>query len=160
MKIIDETLLNETAKRALQSPRQRMNYNFHERLDDPVNRLLNAMEPGTYLRPHRHLNPDKDEIFLLLRGRIAVFIFDDKGNVTETIILDPKTGVYGAEIAPGVWHGLLVLESGSVMYEVKPGPFAPLAPENFALWSPEPEDVQAIAAFHKRLEMLLPPTVN
>ena len=48
-----------------------MNYNFHERLDDPVNRLLNALEPGTYLRPHRHLNPKKDEIFLLLRGRIA-----------------------------------------------------------------------------------------
>ena len=79
MKIINEALLNETTGRAKQSPRLRMNYNFHEHLDDPVNRLLNALEPGTYLRPHRHLNPKKDEIFLLLRGRIAVFLFDNKG---------------------------------------------------------------------------------
>ena len=66
MKIIDEQLLNETQAKAMKSPRLRMNYNFHEQLDDPINRLLNAMEPGTYLRPHRHLNPAKDEIFLLL----------------------------------------------------------------------------------------------
>lgn len=59
MKIINEALLNETTGRAKQSPRLRMNYNFHEHLDDPVNRLLNALEPGTYLRPHRHLNPKK-----------------------------------------------------------------------------------------------------
>ena len=52
MKIINEQLLDETQAKALQSPRLRMNYNFHERLDDPINRLLNAMEPGTYLRPH------------------------------------------------------------------------------------------------------------
>lgn len=136
MKIINEALLDETTGRAKQSPRLRMNYNFHERLDDPVNRLLNALEPGTYLRPHRHLNPAKDEIFLLLRGRIAVFLFDNKGEITETQILDPKEGAYGAEIKAGTWHGLLVLESGSVIYEIKEGPFAPLAPENFAPWSP------------------------
>ena len=116
MKIINEALLDETTGRAKQSPRLRMNYNFHERLDDPVNRLLNALEPGTYLRPHRHLNPKKDEIFLLLRGRIAVFLFDNKGEITQTQILDPKEGVYGAEIKAGTWHGLLVLESGSVIY--------------------------------------------
>ena len=135
MKIINEALLDETTGRAKQSPRLRMNYNFHEHLDDPVNRLLNALEPGTYLRPHRHLNPKKDEIFLLLRGRIAVFLFDNKGEITQTQILDPKEGVYGAEIKAGTWHGLLVLESGSVIYEIKEGPFAPLAPENFAPWS-------------------------
>ena len=83
MKIINEQLLDETQAKALQSPRLRMNYNFHEKLDDPINRLLNAMEPGTYLRPHRHLNPAKDEIFLLLRGKVAVFLFDEEGNITE-----------------------------------------------------------------------------
>ena len=77
MKLITEQLLDETTARAKVNPRLRMNYNFHEDLDDPVNRLLNAMEPGTYLRPHRHLNPDKDEVFLLLRGKAAVFIFDE-----------------------------------------------------------------------------------
>lgn len=74
MKIIDKQLLDKTSEQAKQSPRLRMNYNFHERLDDPVNRLLNAMEPGSYIRPHRHLDPDKDEIFLLLRGKAVVFL--------------------------------------------------------------------------------------
>ena len=105
-------------------------------MDDPINRLLNAMEPGTYLRPHRHLNPAKDEIFLLLRGKVAVFLFDEEGNITEKTILNPKEGAYGAEIKAGTWHGLLVLESGSVIYEIKQGPFAPLAPENLALGAP------------------------
>ena len=144
MKIINEQLLDETQAKALQSPRLRMNYNFHERLDDPINRLLNAMEPGTYLRPHRHLNPAKDEIFLLLRGKVAVFLFDEEGN--------PKEGAYGAEIKAGTWHGLLVLESGSVIYEIKQGPFAPLAPENLAPWSPEAEDTEGVKKYLEWLE--------
>ena len=155
MKLITEQLLDETTAKAKVNPRLRMNYNFHEDLDDPVNRLLNAMEPGTYLRPHRHLNPDKDEVFLLLRGKAAVFIFDESGNVTETIILCPTEGVYGAEIKAGVWHGMLVLESGSVVYEVKKGPFAPLSPENLAPWSPAAEDKEAADAYIKKLEELL-----
>ena len=128
MKIINEQLLDETQAKALQSPRLRMNYNFHERLDDPINRLLNAMEPGTYLRPHRHLN------------------------ITEKTILNPKEGAYGAEIKAGTWHGLLVLESGSVIYEIKQGPFAPLAPENLAPWSPEAEDTEGVKKYLEWLE--------
>lgn len=155
MKLITEQLLDETTAKAKVNPRLRMNYNFHEDLDDPVNRLLNAMEPGTYLRPHRHLNPDKDEVFLLLRGKAAVFIFDESGNVTETIILCPTEGVYGAEIKAGVWHGMLVLESGSVVYEVKKGPFAPLSPENLAPWSPAAEDKEAVDLYINKLESLL-----
>ena len=128
-----------------------MNYNFHETLDDPISRLLNAMEPDTYLRPHRHCNPDKDEIFLLLRGKVAVFIFDEKGGITDSIILDPLNGCYGAEIPPGVWHGLLVLESGSVIYEIKEGPYAPLTPENMASWAPAADDTDGVRKYLEEL---------
>ena len=152
MKLINKKLLDETTEKAKQSPRLRMNYNFHEMLDDPINRLINAMEPGTYLRPHRHLNPDKNEVFLLLRGKAALFLFDDDGNITEQVILDPENGVYGGEIPCDVWHTLLVLESGSVVYEVKQGPFAPLSPENMASWSPEAGDTENIKSFMDKLK--------
>ncbi|MDR2120746.1 MAG: WbuC family cupin fold metalloprotein [Tannerella sp.] len=142
MTIINNQLLDATTEKAKQSPRLRMNCNFHKTPDAPINRLLNAMEPETYLRPHRHCNPDKDEIFLLLRGRVAILIFDDAGNVTEQVVLDPRQGCYGGEIPAGVWHGLLVLESGSVIYEVKQGPFAPLSPDNMAPWAPPVEDAE------------------
>lgn len=147
MKIINDQLLDAVGEQAKQSPRLRMNYNFHDSLEDPVNRLINAMEPGTYLRPHRHQNPDKDESFLLLRGKVIVFTFDNEGNVTEKITLDPKAGVYGADIKAGVWHTLLVLETGSVVYEAKPGPFAPLSPENMAPWSPDAADAEGIKSY-------------
>lgn len=148
---IDTPLLDATTEKAKHSPRLRMNHNFHEQLDDPINRLLNAMEPGTYLRPHRHLNPDKNEVFLLLRGKVALFIFDDKGKILDTTILDPLNGIYGGEIPAGVWHGLLVLESGSVIYEIKEGPFASLSEENMAPWSPAAEDTAAAKAYMDKL---------
>ena len=151
MKIIDKQLLDETTARAKLSLRLRMNYNFHTELDDPVNRLLNALEPDTYLRPHRHCNPDKNEIFLLLRGKMLVFLFNDEGQITDTIPMDPFNGCYGGEIPPGIWHGLLVLESGTVVYEIKEGPFAPLAPENMAPWSPPAEDTEAVNEYLEKL---------
>jgi hypothetical protein len=152
MKLIDKRLLDETTARAKQSPRLRMNYNFHESLDDPINRLINAMEPDTYLRPHRHMNPDKNEVFLMLRGKAALFLFDDEGNITEQVILDPEAGVYGGEIPCNVWHTLIVLESESVIYEVKQGPFAPLSPENMASWSPAAEDTENVKVFMNNLK--------
>jgi cupin fold WbuC family metalloprotein len=151
MKIINEPLLDEVTAKAKKAPRLRMNHNFHEDLNDPLNRLLNAMEPDTYLRPHRHCNPDKNEIFVLLRGKVAVFLFDEEGNITETVILDPLKGCYGGEIPAGIWHGLLVLESGSVIYEVKQGPYAPLTPENMAPWSPEAGDAEGAGKYLKKL---------
>lgn len=147
MKLINHILLDQITQQAQNSPRLRMNYNFHKNLEDPINRLLNALEPNTYLRPHRHLNPDKDEIFLLLRGKVILFLFDEKGNITNKQLLDPSKGLYGAEIKAGIWHSLLVLESGTVIYEIKEGPFAPLGPENFAPWSPDPSEENKIKKY-------------
>jgi len=152
MKLIDTKLLDETTEKARLSPRLRMNHNFHESLDDPVNRLINAMEPDTYLRPHRHQNPDKDEIFLLLRGKAVLFLFDDRGTVAEWVMLDPKAGMYGGEVPCNVWHTLLILETGSVVYEIKKGPFTPLSPENMASWSPEAEDTAGVKKFMDKLK--------
>lgn len=155
MKIIDKQLLDETTAKARINPRLRMNHNLHDELDNPVNRLVNAMEPGTYLRPHRHSNPDKEESFLVLRGKAAFFVFDEEGNVTEKTVLCPAEGVYGADIKAGVWHGMLILEPGTVVYEAKQGPYAPLTPENMASWSPAPEDTGAVTLFLEKLHSLL-----
>lgn len=141
MKLIDKNILDATTELAKKSPRLRMNHNFHESLEDPINRLLNAMEPGTYLRPHRHKNPDKNEVFLLLRGKVAVVLFDDLGKIIEINILNPKEEIYGGEIPADVWHTVVVLEEGSVIYEIKQGPYTPLSPENFAPWAPAAENV-------------------
>lgn len=156
MKKIDKQLLDEVTGRAKLSPRLRMNYNFHQKEEDAINRLLNAMEPDTYIRPHRHHHPPKEEIFFLLRGRAVLFLFDDEGNITETMLLDPLKGSYGAEIAPGVWHSLLVLDSGTVVYEIKEGPYIPLIPEDMALWSPSVEEVEEARRYMDSLKRQIP----
>ena len=95
------------------------------------------MEPDTYVRPHKHVNPDKREVFFILKGKAAVIEFDEKGNITDHEILDPLQGSYAAEIAPGVFHTIVSLETGTVAYEVKDGPYNPEDDKHFAAWAPE-----------------------
>lgn len=123
MKIIDETLLNKVTAEAKESPRLRMNYNFHQSLNDKCHRFINAVEPGTVVPVHKH--PTKDESFVVLKGRVKILTYNDEGKVLETIILDPKDGRYGVDIPKGVWHTLESIESGSCIFECKEGPFVP-----------------------------------
>ena len=123
MKVIDNDLIDSVVAQAKESPRLRMNYNFHESLDDKCHRLINALEPGTVVPVHRH--PTKDESFVILRGKIRVNTYNDAGEVTESVVLSPADGKYGVDIAKNVWHGVECLESGSVIFEVKEGPFVP-----------------------------------
>lgn len=123
MKIIDETLLNKVAAEAKESPRLRMNYNFHQSLNDKCHRFINAVEPGTVVPVHKH--PTKDESFVVLKGRVKILTYNDEGKVLETIILDPKDGRYGVDIPKGVWHTLESIESGSCIFECREGPFVP-----------------------------------
>lgn len=121
--IIDKQLLDEVCEQAKQSPRLRMNYNFHQSLEDKCHRFLNAVEPGTEVPIHRH--PTKDESFVLLRGKVRVSTYTDDGSVTESVVLNPKEGLYGVDIPKGVWHKVESLETGSIFFECKEGPFVP-----------------------------------
>ena len=151
MKIIEKPLIDRTTEQARKESRLRKNYNLHERLCDPVNRLLNALEPGTYVPAHRHSHPAKDETVFVLRGNIVSVIFDDAGNIIERAVIDPAHGVYGFDIPAGQWHGLLVRESGTVVFEVKKGPFTPLTEEDIAPWTPRTDDKEGITRYLNRL---------
>ena len=123
MKLIDKQLLDDVSRQAQKSDRLRMNYNFHQSLDEKCHRFLNAVEPGTEVPIHRH--PTKDETFVLLRGRVIVKTYNDDGSVIESVELCPDEGKYGVNIPKGVWHNLESLESDSVFFECKEGPFVP-----------------------------------
>ena len=123
MTIIDEALLNEVSEQAKTSPRLRMNHNFHQSLEDKCHRFLNAVEPGTEVPIHKH--PTKDETFVLLRGKVRVNTYNDNGTVIESVVLCPEEGLYGVDIPKNVWHNVECLESGSVFFECKEGPFVP-----------------------------------
>ena len=126
--LIDKKLLDEVTERAKASERLRMNYNLHDSLDAKAQRLLNALEPGTELPIHRH--PHTAETYIVLRGAIKVFFYNDDRMITNEFMINPLEGSYGVHIPAGQWHTLEVLESGTVIFEVKEGPYAPLGPED------------------------------
>ena len=133
---IDRELVSGVTEQAKSSPRLRKNHNFHADYADPVNRMLNAIEPGTYVRPHKHESPDKCEVFIILTGKAVALWFDGTGSILQHVVLDSASGVYGVEFAPREWHSIVSLASGTVLYEAKPGPYAPLSDKNFAPWAP------------------------
>lgn len=126
--IIDNTLLDQVTQQAKMSPRLRMNYNLHDSLDSKAQRLFNALEPGTELPVHRHLHTS--ETYIVVRGRMNVLFYNDDKQLTGECELDPQRGLYGVQIPAGQWHTLEVLESGTVIFEVKEGPYTPLTSEN------------------------------
>ena len=120
MKIIDDILIDNLAEEAKKSPRLRMNYNFHQSLQDKCHRFLNAMEPGTKIPIHHH--PTKEETFVVLRGKVRVTTYNDNGEVLESCVISQEEGRYGVDIPKNVWHGVECLEP-SVLRECKEGPF-------------------------------------
>ena len=153
LKLVTDDQLEALSLQAAASQRRRANENLHPELADPVQRFLNAMEPGTYVRPHRHVAPAaKWELFVALRGSVAVLLFDDAGRVTERIEVNAQGPVRAVEVPPGEWHGLVALESGTVLFEFKQGPYAATSDKDFVAWAPAegaPGVARLVRAFEK-----------
>ena len=120
MEIINEKLINKVTDEARKSPRLRMNYNFHKSLSEKCHRFLNALEPGTQIAVHHH--PNKDETFVILKGKVRVSIYNDEGDVIQSCIISQEEGNYGVNIPMNTWHGVECLEP-SILLECKEGPF-------------------------------------
>ena len=148
---IDQTLLSNLSQRARQHSRRRLNHNFHEPLD-VVNRMLNAIEPDSYICPHRHQHPPLEESFLVLRGTGSVIVFTEVGEVEDILVLDSRRQCWGVEIPAGRYHTILSRAVGSVFYEVKQGPYDPQRAKEFAPWAPlegTPEATAYLQRLHR-----------
>ncbi len=150
MVIIDRAAMAELIASARVNPRRRMHRNLHASYDEPCQRLMIAMEPDSYIRPHRHLADPKPEAFIALQGRLALFTFDDAGEVASITHLGPDEGAVAVDLPAGTWHAVVSLKTGSVFYETKPGPFNPIQAKDMAPWAPEPSD-PAAAGYLARL---------
>jgi cupin fold WbuC family metalloprotein len=137
VKIINRQLLDELTAAAVKNPRKRQNWNIHPNDGHLAHRLLNAFEPDTYVRPHRHLDPHKDETFMIVRGRLGVILFADDGTVQETLTLDSCGEVMGVDIPNGLFHTAVSLKEGTIFFESKAGPYLPLTSEETPCWAPE-----------------------
>jgi cupin fold WbuC family metalloprotein len=134
--------LERTVEASRTSPRKRMIQPFHRADSAGLQRMFNAVQPGSYIAPHRHLDPPKDESWIVLQGALAFFTFGEHGQIEQCLEVRPGSDVFGVDLEPGVYHTFFALEPDTVVYEVKTGPYAPSNDKAFAPWAPregEPE---------------------
>lgn len=126
--LIDTNLLNALTAQAKASPRLRMNFDLRNTPADQSQRMLNALEPGTVMPIHRHQNTS--ETVVVLRGKVKWLYYNDKGELTDTILVEANGDICGLSVPQGQWHSLECLESGSVILETKNGPWEALKEED------------------------------
>lgn len=123
--VIDADILNDLTARAQESPRLRINYDLRNSAEDHSQRMLNALEPGTVMPIHRHKNTS--ETIVCVRGHFEEYLYDEAGNLTDTIDMVPGGVILNIEA--GQWHSLKCLESGTILLEAKDGKYEPLTEE-------------------------------
>lgn len=128
MPILKSNILDETTINAIRSPRLRMNYNLHNSFEDSVQRMFNALEPDTQIPIARHSK--SSETLIMLRGRLRVLIFDDDKNIIEDVVIAPNSENFGYHIPMGTWHKVESLESGTICFETREGPYIPVSEED------------------------------
>ncbi|MBL6763591.1 MAG: WbuC family cupin fold metalloprotein [Verrucomicrobiae bacterium] len=143
---IDDALFSDLLSKAEESPRRRAHHVFHQSHDELVQRLCIALRPGTYVRPHNHHVSGKWELLLVLRGRVELLEFADDGRLLSRRTLSADSGLSAVELSANTWHSLIPTGDEAVIMEVKQGPFAATAPEEFAAWSPE-EGAPEVASY-------------
>jgi cupin fold WbuC family metalloprotein len=151
--LIDDKLLDDVCAEAAASARRRKNRNFHPRDDHPGHRLLNALMADTYIPPHRHLDPNKDETYVVLRGLLGLVLFDDAGGIVRVVKVGASATAIGVDVAHGTWHTAVALADNTVFLEAKAGPYLPLTAEERAPWAP-PENAPGAAAYLEGLKAL------
>ena len=135
-------LLDSLVVKTKISPKLRQHQNIHESYQDPCQRIFNAIDMKSYIRPHRHLLDHKKECLIALCGIMALIVFNDTGQVVETIRFGTEKHKnealnIGVELPPMAWHTVIPLIPGSILFEVKEGPFDPTLAKEWAPWAPE-----------------------
>jgi cupin fold WbuC family metalloprotein len=143
--VVDAALLDALVDEGRASPRRRRNRNFHTTAAAPCQRLLNAIEPGSYVRPHRHLDEGKDEALVILKGIVGVVWFEDDGRVAGKARLEAGGPVVAVDIPRGTFHTIVALAAGSVLFEAKAGPYLPAREAEWAPFAPPEGDAQCPA---------------
>ena len=141
--VLTEEALQVTVDASRDSPRRRIIQPFHRSEQDTLHRMFNAVQPDSYVRPHRHLDPPKAEAWIVLRGAVVFFTFEEDGAIRDCIELRASGPAFGVDLVPGVFHTFLATEPDTVVYEVKTGPYSASDDKMFARFAPAEDTPEA-----------------
>jgi len=151
--VLTQELVENTITASRENERRRIVQPFHQTNDDLLRRMLNALQPDSYVRPHRHRAPTELEAWVVLRGAAVLVLFDDAGAWQESIRLRGGSESFGVDFRADVYHSVVVVVPDTVLYEVKLGPYEPLGDKELAPWAPA-EDSPEASAYLEELRAL------
>lgn len=135
--LIDGELIDRAIAASRKSDRKRIILPLHKNDSSNLHRMLNAVQPGSYIQPHQHAHPPKAESIIVIRGAILIFIFDNQGNIEQVEKIAANSNNLGIDSEPCIFHTFLALEPDTVLFEVKPGPYVESDDKEFAPWAPK-----------------------
>ncbi len=148
--LISQRIITLAIDASRKSPRKRIIFPFHKSPSDNLHRMLNVLQPMSYIQPHRHIAPPKAESIIVLKGRLACVVFKNTGEITACHGLSSESFVIGIDIEPGVYHTIFAAEEDTVIFETKPGPYERSSDKDFASWAP-PEGSDGAEGYLKKL---------
>jgi cupin fold WbuC family metalloprotein len=150
---LSDTQIEEGLELSRKSPRKRMILPIHRRQEAEVQRLINFLQPETYIRPHKHPLDHATESIVILNGKIRFFTLDDEGAVLTDQILKSEPIPAVIDIEPNVWHTFVVLEDDTILFECKKGPYSAETDKVFARWSTKESESNAFQKLKKHLNL-------
>jgi cupin fold WbuC family metalloprotein len=133
IKRLNQELLDTIAQQARNSSRRRQTHNFHD-LSEKVQRFINVLQPGTYVRPHRHRRAagvNGFEFFLVVQGELGIIILDENAQIIHKERVSANGPTHGVELPEGTYHTLVALAPDTVILELKEGPYDPSTDKEF-----------------------------
>lgn len=149
IRAITQQQILDLIDQAAQSERKRVPFNLHE-YHEPVQRMINALLPGTYVTPHKHENPDKVELIAVMVGKVVLFHFSDTGEILNYFVLESDGPIRAVDIPPRTYHNMIALEPSAVL-EIIQGPYDAATHKQFASWAPK-EGTSETEAYLQHLE--------
>lgn len=134
--LITQEIISQAILASRNSPRKRIISPFHKSHSDILHRMLNVLQPRSYIQPHRHLNPPKAESIIVLRGELICVEFDHTGKIKTAYRLSPGSLNIGIDIEPGIFHTVFAVQEDTILFEVKPGPYERSSDKDYASWAP------------------------
>lgn len=141
---LTEEGVKQGVRASRESDRRRIILPIHRQQDSEVQRMINFLQPDTYIRPHKHPMNHATESLVLIQGSILFFTYDDSGEIESKHRIDSKPLPGVLDIEPGVWHSFKVLEPDTLLFECKRGPYDAETDKVFASWAPEEGSDEAL----------------
>jgi cupin fold WbuC family metalloprotein len=161
MKVFSSQYFDDLLATATLSQRLRAHTNIHDSYDDQCQRLFNAINANSYIRPHRHSLDPKTECLIAIRGLFGLIVLTNDGLIELVILFGSEKYSEKLRIASGlelpakVWHTVVSLADHSILFEVKDGPFDPELAKEYAPWAPEEGSEDAKDYLNKLRQMCL-----